>query len=102
MKSINQIFKNNKELMNELEVSELIDYCLELEDQLILEKQKTDQTVVLKQLISEIKTDCSLLLSEDEKGLRWPNEFNRVDFKEAVLKLKEYIFTYCLDNRITL
>ena len=39
MKSINQIFKNNKSLMYEPEVVELIEYCQELEGEIIENKQ---------------------------------------------------------------
>jgi len=42
MKNINQIFKNNKTLMDNPEVQELIDYCVELEGQVV--EKKIDDT----------------------------------------------------------
>ena len=40
MKSINQIFKDNKSLMDEPEVQKLIDYCLELEENVVVVSKK--------------------------------------------------------------
>ena len=102
MKSINQIFKTNTTLMDEPEVVELVDYCRELEDIVVENKQIVDQTVILKQLISEIGKSCHDLIEEDIKGERWVNDFERVDFKESIINLKEYITKYCLDNKIYL
>ncbi len=102
MKSISQLFKGNEHLMDLSPVEELIDYTQELEDQVVENSQVIDQTVVLKQLISEIKQSCSSMIEEDEKHRRWPNDFEEVDFKNAIKNLKEYIITYCLDNKIRL
>ena len=54
MRSINQIFKGNEHLMDLEPVDSLIDYCKDLEDEVVENKQKSDQTIILKQLISEI------------------------------------------------
>ena len=102
MKSISQIFKTNTTLMDEPEVVELVEYCKELEDMVVENKQIVDQSVILKQLISEISKSCSDLLQEDKEGERWKNDFERVDFKETVTNLKNYIIKYCLDNKIYL
>jgi hypothetical protein len=88
--------------MEEPEVMELVEYCRELEDLVIENNQVVDQTVILKQLISEISKSCSDLLEKDKEGERWENEFERVDFKETVTNLKNYITKYCLDNKIYL
>lgn len=102
MKSINQIFKDNISLMDEPEVNELVEYCRELEDELVECSQKKDQTPILKQLISEIKGSCSDLLKDDENHERWPDDFDEVDFKEAIINLKKYISLYCFENKILL
>jgi len=83
-------------------VEELIEYCRELEDEVVENNQIIDQTVILKQLISEISKSCVDLLKEDEKSERWPNDFEKVDFKEAIINLKKYISLYCIDNKIKL
>jgi hypothetical protein len=101
MKSINQILKTNSLLMEEPEVMELIDYCKDLEDQVVEYKQKKEQTIILKQLISEINRSCFELLEEDKKNERW-EDFEKVDFKESIINLRGYIIKYCYDNKIEL
>lgn len=102
MKSINQIFKGNEHLMDLEPVGELIEYVRELEDEVIENNQLSDQTVILKQLISEISSSCSDLLKENEKSERWPSEFEKIDFGSTIINLREYIEKYCLDNKIFL
>jgi len=102
MKSINQIFKGNEHLMDLEPVESLIEYCMELEDEVVENKQKNDQTIILKQLISEINKSCFELLEEDKKSERWSNEFEKIDFKESITNLRSYIIKYCFDNKIIL
>ena len=102
MRSINQIFKGNEHLMDLEPVDSLIDYCRELEDEVVENKQKSDQTIILKQLISEINKSCFELLEDDKKSERWSNDFEKIDFKESIVNLREYIIKYCLDNKIKL
>jgi hypothetical protein len=102
MRSINQIFKGNEHLMDLEPVDSLINYCRELEDEVVENKQKNDQTIILKQLISEINKSCFELLEDDKKSERWSNDFEKIDFKESIVNLREYIIKYCLDNKINL
>jgi hypothetical protein len=102
MKSINQIFRGNEHLMDLEPVGELIDYCRELEDEVVNNSQVVNQTIILKQLISEINRSCKELLEENEKSERWAKDFEPVDFKESIVNLREYIIKYCLDNKIRL
>ena len=102
MKSINQIFKGNYHLMDIPQVEELIEYCNELEDEVVANNQIIDQTVILKQLISEIRMSCGSIMDEDEKHNRWPNDFDEVDFRNVIKNLKDYIDSYCRDNKIRL
>ena len=55
MKSINQIFTNNKQLMDEPEVQELIEYCRELEEETI--NSKFDKTYSFEDKLAEVKYD---------------------------------------------
>lgn len=102
MRSINQIFKGNEHLMDLEPVDSLIDYCKDLEDEVVENKQKSDQTIILKQLISEISKSCFELLEDDKKSERWSNDFEKIDFKESIVNLREYIIKYCLENKIKL
>ena len=102
MRSINQIFKGNEHLMDLEPVDSLIDYCKDLEDEVVENKQKSDQTIILKQLISEISKSCFELLEDDKQSERWSNDFEKIDFKVSIVNLREYILKYCLDNKIKL
>ena len=88
--------------MDEPEVAELVKYCKDLEDQVVESTQAVDQSVILKQLISEISKSCYDILQEDEKSQRWSKDFESVDFKTAIINLKNYISEYCLVNKIRL
>lgn len=92
MKNINQIFKNNKHLMDSLEVMELIEYCRELEgDVMDVEINKQyDKEEVLHNIVKEIHSSCHQLISDEEESVRF-GETPRVDFEKSILNLKEYI-----------
>lgn len=102
MKSINQIFRGNEHLMDLGPVGELIEYCRELEDSVVENTQVIDQTIILKQLISEINKSCDDLLKKEAEYERWPTDFEKIDFKEAIVNLKKYIYLYCFENKIRL
>ena len=92
MKNINQIFKNNKHLMDSPEVMELIEYCRELEgDVMDVEINKQyDKEEVLHNIVKEIHSSCRQLISDEEESVRF-GETPRVDFEKSILNLKEYI-----------
>jgi len=92
MKNINQIFKNNKELMAHDEVQELMDYCVELEGQVV--EKKIDDTYskeeIYLQILKDIYDSCDKTLEDDQLSERF-KETPRVDFKESVINLKKYM-----------
>jgi hypothetical protein len=92
MKNINQIFKNNKHLMDTPEVSELIDYCRELEENVIeVELNKPyDKEDILHGIIRDIYESCIQTLKDDKESIRF-GETPRVDFEKTIVNLKEYI-----------
>jgi molecular chaperone GrpE (heat shock protein) len=102
LKSIKDIFKNNQGLLEQDEVKELLDYCESLQAAVIEHEQSVDQSVQLKQLISEIKEGLNDVL--EQKGLheRWPSEFDKPDFEQNIINLKQYITDYCKTNKIYL
>jgi hypothetical protein len=94
MKNINQIFKNNKHLIEHPEVQELIDYCQELEGKLMeveINKQY-DKEDILINVIRDIKESCEQTINDNEESIRF-NEIPRVDFEKCVVNLKKYIGT---------
>ena len=92
MKNINQIFKNNTHLMDEPEIIELIEFCQELEGE-VLEKKIEDtysKEEIYLQILKEIYDSCDKTLTDDQLSERF-KETPRVDFKEAVINLKKYM-----------
>jgi len=101
-KSIKDIFKNNPHLLEEEDVKSLLDYCESLQSTVIEHEQSIDQTIQLKQLISEIKEGLDATIEEKMLSERWPSEFSEPDFEENIKNLKQYITDYCRINKIYL
>jgi molecular chaperone DnaK (HSP70) len=102
LKSIHDIFKNNQGLLEQDEVKELLDYCESLQATVIEHEQSVDQSVQLKQLISEIKEGINDVLEQKNLHERWPSEFDKPDFEQNINNLKHYITDYCKTNKIYL
>jgi len=104
MKNVNQIFKNNTRLMDQPEVIELIEYCQELEGE-VLEK-KIDNTYnkehMLKTMLSDILSSCREY--EENKILkdRYPELYNELDANSLVKNLMDYIITMNNKNNLRL
>jgi hypothetical protein len=96
MKNINQIFKNNKHLMDISEVSELIDYCRELEGKILERKIKDEYSKeqYYAQVFKDIYQSCNDTLKDDDLAERF-KETPRVDFKETITNLKKYMLEMC-------
>ena len=105
MKSINQIFRYNKELLDIPEVQELAEYTRELEG-LVMDKKiedNYDKEAVLLGIIRDIFTSCKDTLEQDELHQRFPSEVEPIaDYKESLLNLKKFISHMCWENRINL
>lgn len=93
MRNIKQIFINNRYLLNEPEVEELIEYCRELEDEIIELKQDDTSLneTILKEMIHEIKNGCDEILNS-----------NDIDYNQAIQNLRNYILTNIEENNIRL
>ena len=78
--------------MDHPEVQELMDYCVELEGQVV--EKKIDDTYskeeIYLQILKDIYESCSKTLEDDHFAKRF-RETPRVDFKSAVLNLKKYM-----------
>ena len=92
MKSISQIFRDNEHLMDLGPVEELIDYCRELEENVIeVELNKPyDKEEILHSVIRDIYESCVQTLKDDKESIRF-GETPRVDFEETIVNLKKYI-----------
>ena len=92
MKTISQIFENDKHILDNSAVQELINYCYDLEDQVIENKQNVDSSFEdkLAILINEIYDSIKQILLDDKEAERF-NEIDNVDFKESMINLKKYL-----------
>ena len=103
MKSINQIFRNNRDLLDEPEVQELVEYAREL-DGLVLDKkieENYDKEHILKSMLRDIVKGIDSTIKDDEESIRF-NETPRVDYEECVKNLRIFITKMCFENKINL
>lgn len=103
MKSINQIFKKNPELLDNEEVSELVEYCRELESEVIDNKQSKTFNFEdkLAELVRDLNISLNQLLKDDADAIRFM-ETERVNYEEAILNLKKYIDDFSIENKFIL
>ena len=103
MKSISQIFEKDPELLNKKEVQMLVEYCQDLEEQLIEydQRQKYSFENKLAEVVRDIYNSCITELSNDEESIRF-KETERIDFKQGVINLKEYILKFAHNNNFRL
>ena len=92
MKNINQIFKNNKHLMDEPEVVELVEYTKELEEKVLERKidDTYDKEEIYLQILRDIYESCEKTLDDNMLSERF-KESEPVDFKKSVMNLKMYM-----------
>jgi len=92
MKNINQIFKNNKSLIDHPEVQDLIEYCVDLEGQVL--ENKIDDTYnkeeIYLQILKDIYNSCCDTLTDNELAQRF-KEQPKINFEQSVINLKKYM-----------
>lgn len=88
--------------MNEPEVQELIDYCQELEGQVISRNidDVYDKELIYLEMIRDIYNSCNDIGEQEMLNERYPNEFPQVDYKEMVVNLKIYIEKMARENKL--
>lgn len=103
MKSINQIFQNDKKLLSNPAVQELVEYCYELENDFISNKQSSAFTyeVKLAELTRDIYSSIVETLKDDDEAKRF-GELTRVDYEESLRNLKKYLKKFSIDNNFRL
>jgi len=100
MKSIRQIFRFNLQLMDEPEVEELIEYCRELEGQVMENSLASNynKEINVTDIVRDIHTSCVEILNKDED--RFDTE--EIDYKQAIINLDKYIVKLCEEYKIML
>ena len=102
MKNKLEIFKNAKDLLEEPEVIELLEYCEKLEDELIefkFEKNKNKELIMLD-MIKEVVKGCNAIEKEQKEHERFGYEVP--NYQETISNLKSYILEICRINKIWL
>jgi len=97
MKSINQIFENNKELLDNESVIELIEYCKELEDEIIENKQQYSFEDKLTEFIKELYYSIEDTIEQDEINKRYGLGYD-VNYEDSIKNLKKYLQNFSKDN----
>ncbi|MCR4032742.1 MULTISPECIES: hypothetical protein [Flavobacterium] len=102
MKSIREIFRSNQSLLEEPEVIQLVDYCSELQDEIVeLKFQKTDnKELAMLDMIKEVIKGCNAVEREQMEHERYG--YDAPNYQETIANLKSYIYSRCRDEKIWL
>ena len=102
MKLPRELFKNNLSLLEEAEVIELLEYCDELEDEIIEFKfqKSNNKELIMIDMLQEVIKGCNDLEKEQMEHERFGSEAPK--YQESILNLKRYILDRCRDEKIDL
>lgn len=102
MKSIREIFKTNPSLLDQPEVAQLLDYCEQLQDEIVEFKfQKTNnKELAMLDMLKEVIKGCNAIEKEQMEHERFG--FEAPTYQETISKLKNYILERCQDEKIYL
>ncbi|MES2240856.1 MAG: hypothetical protein V4497_11430 [Bacteroidota bacterium] len=102
MKSIREIFKNNPSLLDEPEVKKLMNYCEELQDEIVEFKfQKTDnKELAMLDMLKEVIKGCNAIEKEQMEHERFG--YDTPNYQGTISNLKSYILKRCQDEKIWL
>jgi hypothetical protein len=102
MKNVNQIFKNNKHLMDEPEVIELVEYTRELEEIVLQRKieDSYDKEHMLRSMLLDILTSCRDMEDTNQLSERYPGMYEKSDAESLVKNLKTYILDMNYKNNL--
>lgn len=102
MKKPRDFFKNKPSLLDEPEVEALLEYCENIEDELVnLKFEKNDsKQLILLDMVKEVIKGCNALEKEQMEHERFG--FEAPDYQETVSNLKSYIQEICRINKIWL
>jgi hypothetical protein len=102
MKSTREIFKSNPSLLDEPEVAKLLEYCAELQDEIVEFKfQKTDnKELAMLDMLKEVIKGCNAIEKEQAEHERFGYE--APNYQETISNLKRYIYGRCKDEKIYL
>ncbi len=102
MKSVKELFKKKDYLLDEPEVEKLLEYCEELENQIVdfkFEKDKNKELIMLD-MIREVIKGCESVEKEQAEHERFGYE--APNYQETIRNLKNYIISRCREEKIWL
>ena len=102
MKSIREIFKSNPSLLDKTEVAQLMEYCEQLQDEIVEFKfQKTNnKELAMLDMLKEVIKGCDAIEKEQAEHERFGYE--APNYQETISNLKRYIYERCKDEKIRL
>ena len=102
MKSIRELFKNNPSLLDEPEVAQLLEYCEQLQDEIVEFKfQKTNnKELAMLDMIKEVIKGCYAIEKEQAEHDRFG--YDAPNYQETISNLKRYILGRCREEKIWL
>lgn len=102
MKSTREIFKGKEFLLEEPEVKQLLDYCEQLQDEIVEFKfQKTNnKELAMLDMIKEVIKGCNAVEKEQMEHERFG--YDTPNYQETISNLKSYILKRCQDEKIYL
>jgi hypothetical protein len=102
MKSVREIFRNKEYLLDEPEVIKLVDYCEELQDEIVEFKfQKTNnKEFAMLDMLKEVIKGCNAIEKEQMEFERFGYE--APDYEATISNLKNYIYSRCREEKIWL
>lgn len=102
MKNARDFFKSNPNLLGEPEVEKLLEYCEELENEIVdfkFEKNENKELIMLD-IIREVLKGCNEIEKQKMESERFG--FEAPNYSETISNLKQYILSICRDNKIWL
>lgn len=102
MRSVREIFKSKEYLLDEPEVEKLVEYCEELQDEIVEFKyQKTNsKELAMLDMLKEVIKGCNAIEKEQMEHERFG--FEAPNYKATISNLKNYIYSRCRDEKIWL
>ena len=102
MKSVREIFKNKEHLLEEAEVVKLIDYCEELQDEIVEFKfqKNNNKELAMLDMLREVIKGCNEIEKAQMEHERFG--FEAPDYQTTISNLKSYIYGRCRDEKIWL
>ncbi|WP_426090580.1 hypothetical protein [Flavobacterium sp. DSR3-2] len=102
MKSIREIFKNNPSLLDEPEVAQLLEYCEQLQDEIVEFKfqKTTNKELAMLDMLKEVIKGCDAIEKEQAEHERFG--YDAPNYQETISNLKRYVLKRCQDEKIWL